>query len=283
MICPATPTGSRRRVAEVVAADRDRLAVDLVGPAGVVAEAVDRPAAGRRCGPRPAACRCRASPARPGRRCCARSGRRACTCSRPRSRASIRPQGPVSNALRAALTAQVDVGGVALGDLGDDLLGRRVDRLEGLAAGAVDATGRRSASWSGSMPFGFRRGSVAVAMAVRPFASVGHDGRGGPIGLILGPAGFGHNRIGGSDSCRVGPGPPPVGGGGPGPARRISCTARGVRRHRTHKPARGPRNSPDPDGACADVVSGLGVSPPTRSALMLPIQSLSSRSGCHRW
>ena len=39
--------------------------------------------------------------------------------------------------LARGLDGQVDVGGVPLGDLGDDLLGGRVDRRERLAAGAV--------------------------------------------------------------------------------------------------------------------------------------------------
>ena len=93
-------------VAEVPAADRDRLAVDLVGPAGIIAEAVDhqRQVAVAALADRLAVVEglelgqlVDVAP---------RSGRRACSCSRPRSRASILRQGPESNALRAALTAR---------------------------------------------------------------------------------------------------------------------------------------------------------------------------------
>ena len=104
-------------VAEVVAVDRDRLAVDLVGPAGVVAVAVDGQRQVGGLGDRDTACRCRAIRARPARRCSSRSGRRACCSSRPRSAAFIFGQGPSLERLAGGLDGQVDVGLVALGDL----------------------------------------------------------------------------------------------------------------------------------------------------------------------
>ena len=93
-------------VAEVPAADRDRLAVDLVGPAGVVA-AGSRSTSGR------SPCRLSriglplsrvSSWASSSMFASIRSA--SLFSSRPRSRASILRQGPESNALRAALTAR---------------------------------------------------------------------------------------------------------------------------------------------------------------------------------
>ena len=59
--------------------------------------------------------------------------------SRPRSDAFIRRHGESSaNALRAALHRPVDVLGLPVGDLGEDLLGGRVERLERLARRRLD-------------------------------------------------------------------------------------------------------------------------------------------------
>ena len=93
------------RVAEVIAVDRNGLALNLVGPAREIADSRRRSPRRPRPSPRKPACRCPAIPGGPVRRRCfsIRSARR--LSRRPRSDAGILRQGPCSNAARAALTA----------------------------------------------------------------------------------------------------------------------------------------------------------------------------------
>ena len=124
-------------VAEVPAADRDRLAVDLVGPAGVVAEAVDHQ---RQVGMAALADRLAVVQGLElGQLVDVRFDQVGELVHQPPAVAGVGlAPGARVKRLPRRLDGAVDVGGVALGDLGDDLLGRRVDRGERLAAVAVD-------------------------------------------------------------------------------------------------------------------------------------------------
>ena len=136
MICPTTPTGSCLGVAEVVAADRDGLAVDLVGPAGVVAEAVDHQ---RQVGVAALADRLAVvERLQLGQLVDVLLDQVGELVHQAAAVAGVHlAPGAGVERLAGGLDRQVDIGGIPLGDLGDDFLGRRVDRLERLAADAV--------------------------------------------------------------------------------------------------------------------------------------------------
>ena len=123
-------------VAEVPPADRDRLAVDLVGPAGVVAEAVDHQ---RQVGVAALADRLAVIERfELGQLVDVRFDQVGELVHQPPAVAGVHlAPGAGVERLSGRLDGQVDVGGVALGDVGDDLFGGRVDRLERLAALAV--------------------------------------------------------------------------------------------------------------------------------------------------
>ena len=126
-----------QRVRQEAAAHRDGPALDLVGPAGVVAQGVDDALPCRPCEsvivlPQLSDSRAASSSAFFSTRSASLKS------SRPRSAASIVLQGPDSRACRAALTALSTSAAPGRRDLGDHLAGRRVVRLELTAIDRVD-------------------------------------------------------------------------------------------------------------------------------------------------